>query len=360
MIHITPQQFGATGAGTDDTKAFADALAAIQEAGGGMLYVPPGEYYAERIVIPRLECPLTISGCGAGVTEIQSEYGIDIGLAQVGLRQPFRLHLANFSLSTAGRETRETGITVRAHHFGATNEHYNSPLRISNVEVVSDAHFAWANGIRLVGVWNAQLENLFVTGATRDIDAVGGDWSALRGSGITLEDMCVNATLTNVHTNFWAEGLKAHAAQLNTEGIFCTGCTMVGVKRGVWLRGNPAGGPGPRIHTFQWQGGMIENRAGKVTGGIAAFHFENVWSASIQGCQMITETMDTLEPTYGVIPQDCRRVLVSGCEINAYHHAFLSTGEAEGHVVAHNSFPNCSHRVTFNEGASNCIERSNT
>lgn len=359
MMHVTPQYFGARASGHDDTQAFEKALRAIQEAGGGMLQIPPGKYWVEHIRLPRLECPLAIVGMGTGVTEIQCGEGIDITLAQRGIRQPHRLHLAGFGLTSSGRDD-ATGITVRADHNGATNEHYLSPLRITNVDVTSDNECSWANGIRLCGVWNAQLDHVFVSGRTKGVDAAGGDWSALSGAGIALEDMCVNIALDHCHTNFWAEGIKAHAGPLNTEGIFCSGCTMVGVKRGVWIKGNPLGGPGPRIHTFQWQGGMIENRAGKVVNGIAAFHLQHVWSASIQGCQMITETLDTLEPTYGVIPQDCRRVMVNGCEINAYHHAFLSTGEAEGHVVAHNSFPNCSHRVTFNEGAINCIERSNT
>lgn len=360
MINVTPQQFGASGKGSDDTKAFADAIAAIQAKGGGALQIPPGVYFVERLLVPRLNCPLAIIGAAPGVSEIFSTEGLDFTVAQLGIRQPHRLHMANFSMMTMRRNGTNTGITVRADHNHATNEHYISPLKIRNVEVVSDNTYRWGNGIRLVGVWNAQLDHVVASGGTAGVDAAAGDWSALSGSGITLEDMCVNITLNKCHTNFWAEGIKAHAGALNTEGIFCAGCVMVGVKRGVWLKGNPGGGPGPRIHTLKWMGGMIENRAGKVVNGIAAFHLENVWSASIVGCQMITETMDTLEKTYGVIPQECRHVKVTACDINAYHHAFLSTGEALGHIVTGNSMPNCPNRVHFGDGAVNCIERDNT
>jgi len=181
----------------------------------------------------------------------------------------------------------------------------------------------------------------------------------MAGSGLSLEGLCVNTHISNSRFNFWATGLYGHGVEHNHEGIFCSNNSMVGVKRGVWLAGNPAVGLAPRIHSFQWQGGMIENRAGGVVGGVAAFHLQHVWSASIQGCQMITETMDTPEPTYGVIPQDCRRVMVSGCEINAYHRPFYSTGVAEGHVVVGNSLPNCLAPVGL-VGSHNCIEANNT
>lgn len=355
MIQVTLNQFGA-GHGSDDTKPVADALALIQSKGGGVLQIPPGTYFLDRLIIPRLSCPLAIVGQGPGVTEIFCQEGIDITMAQLGIRQPHRLQLANFSMSTLRRNGTATGITIRADHNHATNEHFLSPLRISNVEVTSDDVYRWGNGIRLVGVWNAQLDHCFVSGGTSGVDAALGDWSALSGSGVTLEDMCVNITLNNCHLNFWAEGLKAHAGPLNTEGIFCSNCQMVGVKRGAWIRGNPAGGPGPRIHTFHWQGGMIENRAGQVRHGIAAFHLEHVWSASIIGCQMVTETMETLEPTYGVIPQECRDIKVTGCDINAYHHAFLCTGEARGHIVKNNTMPHCFNSVTFSRDAIDCEE----
>jgi hypothetical protein len=359
MIQVTPQQFGAKGDGVrDDSSAFREAFEEIGAHGGGALQLPPGIYYLDSIVLSGVDCPLAIIGCAPGVSQLLLHGGIDIEFEQVGIRQPHQITLANFGLSPAGRGA--TALRVAARHNNMTNEHDVSPLRISGVSVESNHARAWGRGVVLSGVWNAQLRDLFISGSTEGVDPTTGDWSTLSGAGITLEDMCVNATLTNVHTNFWAEGIKAHAGQLNTEGIFCSNCTMVGVKRGVWLKGNPSGGPGPRIHTMNWTGGMIENRAGSVSGGIAAFHLESVWSATIQGCQMITETMDTLETTYGVIAQDCRRTIVNGCEINAYHMPFLSTGESIGHVVSGNAFPNCYTNACFSPGAQGCVAGGNT
>lgn len=358
----TPQDFGAKADGWhDDSKAINDAIEAALSGERGCVFLPPGLYRCLQPVYGGVGTDsLTIRGCGAGVSDILVAHdgeGMRFDMEQEHIHQPYKLNLFDFSLITSANP--ERGIHVTFGNPALSNEHFGTPVRIKGVEVRSSPYGSFRNGILLDGVWNPLLEDVFVSG-----NSCGGNWNVMQGAGIELRGMCVNTHLSNVRMNFWAEGLKVHANPRNTEGIFASNCHMVAVKRGVWIKGNPDYKIGemsvPRIHTLNWMGGMIENRVGGVTGGSASFHLEHVWSASIQGCQMITETLDTVENTYGVVAQDCKRVLISGCEINAYTYPVATTGTAEGHNITGNSFPNCKNGVAFLNGAVNCIDTSNT
>lgn len=343
------RDFGAVGDGmTDDSLAIQAAFAAAQMH-QATVYAPSGRY---RCTLPPRHhyAPLAIVGDSSGTSQLifPNGAGLDFTCYQVGMHQPNGITLRDIALHAAGDCGRALRISYGQPEV--SNEHFTPSVVLRDVRVVSDDTNAWAEGIEIEGAWNPRLENVFVSGSP-----MGMDWNAMRGSGVNLKGMCVNAHLSNVTCNFWAEGLRVHAdGGRNTEGLFASNCHMVGVKRGVWIKGNPDyilnGKPCPRIHTFNWTGGMIENRVGGVTGGSAAFHLEHVWSASITGCQMITETKDCPEFTYGVIAQDCRQVHLHASDVNAYTHGFVTTGDCRGITVVGNSFANTDEPVLFSDG----------
>lgn len=355
MSILSTKDFGLKGDGiTDDTNAFRDLLGEAQLKQAAIV-VDPGEYRITDEIVLSADNHVDLCGCGSQMARLVFDDcpGLGFSLYQHGIQQTRGVSINSVGLVARGA----CGPAIRISYGDpeTTNDHYRGSVVLRNVGIESNDLGHWNDGITLRGVWNATLDNVFASG-----NPCGGVWNNMAGAGLRLEGLCVNTHISNSRFNFWATGIYGHGVEHNHEGIFCSNNSMVAVKRGVWLAGNPAVALAPRIHTFQWQGGMIENRAGGVVGGVAAFHLQHVWSASIQGCQMLTETLNTPEPTYGIIPQDCRRVMVSGCEVNAYTHGFLSTDVADGHIVNGNSFPNCHNRVVHTGSATNCIEANNT
>lgn len=351
---ITPFTFGAAGDGVvDDTLAVQTALNA---ALGGRLHIPAGLFRITSPITTTCGKSISITGDGAGVAALLFDQtsGLTLNFTQSLLcQQPNGLTFRDVALQAIGDCGNALVVTYGAPTV--TNDHYRPSVTLRDLRVESSSTGRWANGIDIADAWNVTLDNVFVSG-----DSAFGVWNNMDGVGINLRRMCVNAHFTNVRCNFWAVGFKAHAETLNTEGIFCSNCSMVAVKRGVWIKGNPAL-PAPRISTFTWVGGMIEARVGGVIGGSAAFHLQHLWSGLITGCQMLAETItDNVEFTYGVVPQDCAGIVVTNCDINALTHGVLTTGDCKSINVAHNTFTNVAAQVTFNPGTKNSRSAGNT
>lgn len=353
---FNPIDFGAIGDGlTDDTVAISQALTRAIDK-DGVLEIPPGKFLWKFPSNWALgEKQLSIKGYGPNVSRLLFGVagGPSFNLAQYGIHQPYGINIQDVGLYPT---VPAAGTALKISHGNPTssNEHFTTPVILRNVIAASNDDTWWSNGIDLTACWEPTLTDVIVSG-----NAARGVWNNMGGVGVRLNRMCVNATLTNVKMNFWGVGLQAHADQgFNTEGTFCSNCSMVAVKRGVWLKGNPNVGAG-RIHTLQWMGGMVENRVGGVHGGSAAFHIENTWGVSIQGCQMIPETTECPETTYGVVVQDCKNVMIGGCDINAYHKGFYTTGECSGLIVCGNSFVHCETPVTFNAGVTASVAKNN-
>ena len=132
---------------------------------------------------------------------------------------------------------------------------------------------------------------------------------------------------------------------------------MVGVGRGVWVKGNPdyvihgpVDIPVPRISTLTWTGGMIELRAkGRGPGkGCGAIHVDRVWTVLVTGAQLLGDTItENLEPTYGVVAENSRGIVVTGCDINAVTHGVATYGACSGVSVGPNTFTNCPNRIVL-------------
>ncbi len=77
VINVTDAPYNATGDGvTDDTAAIQAAIDAAEAAGGGIVYLPPGNYYISAAL--EMSSSVTLRGTGAGATTIL--HGNDNGI----------------------------------------------------------------------------------------------------------------------------------------------------------------------------------------------------------------------------------------------------------------------------------------
>lgn len=338
------REFGAKGDGiTDDGHAIRAAIFAAIGCSGGVLF-PPGRYLIKsELAFPPSTSRIAIFGDGQNVSTILAHNcaGINLSFAQQGYAQPYGATIHNLGFAAIGN----CGTAIRI-SYGApdiTNDHAEPSAVISDVQIVSGIEGSWSGGVELEGAWNPILHNVFASG-----DSCGGNWNAMRGAGINLRGMCVNAHLSNVRTNFWAVGVQAHSANSrNTEGIFCSNCSMVAVKRGVWIMGDGLVPNAPRISTLTWNGGLIECRVGGVSGGSAGFHLDHVWTVLINGVQLITDTVSAPETTYGVFMDTCNGIVVNGCDINAWNKGVFANGVCRGISTHGNTFTNCQLQTEF-------------
>lgn len=333
----------------DDWAAIMACLGAAKEI-GGCVRIPAGLY---RITKPLgfsgVRQSVSILGEGSGVVAIfcdSGNSGLVMSFEQWGARQTANLSVQGVTFVQMGLGG--TAVRVSYGEPAQTSEHFRAGPRFCDVQVAGSDDSGFECAVELGGVWNAQITDCFFSGCSR-----GGDWNALSGAAIRVRRMCVNLHISNTRANFFAVGID-YAAEggPNTEGIFCSNCSMVAVKRGVWLRGNPAT-THARVSTLTWMGGMIELRVGGVTDGSAAFHLDRVWTALIAGTQMLCETLDCPTPTYGVFADTCQGVVVQGCDINAFRNGVWIQGQSAGNVTQGCTFKNTSLHVLYGEGVQN-------
>lgn len=347
------RDFGARGDGeTDDSESIQRAVNWASERRGA-LHVPSGSFRFTRPIVR--DCawsPLSISGDGPNVAQFLADNtdGFDFSFSQIGAQQPAGLTLRGVGFRAIGRAG--TALAIRYGSPPVTSEHFRPALRISEVNIESGDEGTWSNGIDIEGAWNPRLSDVFISG-----DPCGGNWNDLRGVGINLRGMCVNAHLSNVSANFFPTGLKIHAeGGPNTEGIFCSNCSMVGVRRGVWIQGNPFFRIGdelvPRISTFTWHGGLIECRYSDTDGAEGIF-LQHVHTALISGAQILCDRVPNDRCTTAVLVHDSIGVVVGACDLNAFTHGVISAGTCRGVSVSGNTFTNVATQSLFTEGTLN-------
>ena len=339
--------YGAIGDGTHDDSAAIQAALEAAAAVSGSLYIPAGRFRISRPVgLLGLQSQVAIRGDGPNVSVLVAYDGTDVlrlGFEQLGATQPWGLNLSDVGFQAVGRAG--TAITVSYGNPEMTSDHYRPSTVLRSVIVSSDQFGSWSNGINITAAWNITFSDVFISG-----DSAGGDWNAMSGHGIQLNRFCVNAHFSNVRCNFWAAGFFYHAEDGgNTEGIFFSNCSFIGTKRGVWITGD-ASAPAPRVSTMTWTGGLIECRVAGVEGGSAAFHLVNVWTALITGVQMIAETLPTTHTTYGIFADNCAGLVVTGCDVNAWHYGLFTVGECRALNSHGNTYTNCETQNCFNHG----------
>lgn len=341
------ERFGAVGDGAMDCwSAIQKAFYAAIESDGCVL-IPPGRFICRfALEFTNLKSRLSVKGYGANVSRLiftDGASGLNLGFDQQGVMQPFGLTISDVGFTARGRCG--TAIAISYGNPPVTSDHYQPSVAIRGVNVTSGSDGSWSEGIVLEAAWNVAMTDVFISG-----DSAGGVWNNMTGHGIRFERMCVNAHLENVRCNFWAVGLFYNAGDgPNTEGLFCSNCSMVGVKRGVWITGNPDQ-PAPRMSTLTWVGGLIECRVGGVEDGSAAFHLVNVWTALITGCQMLTETLDVGGITYCFFLDNCAGVVVTACDVSAWKIGLVTTGRCSAINSNSNTYTNTELQNCFTAG----------
>jgi hypothetical protein len=351
--------YGADGDGVQESfPAFRTAFF-MAAAVGGVVFIPAGDYRcSETIRFANIRKNIAVRGDGSNVSVIigNGRDLFDLKFDQDGVMQTWGLTMENVRLEARGKGGR--ALSVSYGNPSITQDHYQPSVTIRNVVVASGPASWWDNGIRIEAAWNITMENVFVSG-----DSAGGNWNAMHGRGLELERMCVNGHFTNVRCNFWSTGVYYNACDGgNAEGFFFSNCSMVGVKRGVWITGNGAIDGAARMSTFVWMGGMIECRVKDVEGGSAAFHLVRVWTALISGVQMLAEALPTTHTTYGVFLDSCHGVVIKTCDINAWHFGVYTVGHCRAILVEGNTRTNCANLVQFNPGCvgSLCLDGVDT
>lgn len=345
------KSFGAVGDGYhDDTSAIQFAFDSAIIAQVAAVYFPPGQYLIlKEIGFPTTTARITVFGAGSNVSVIyaQSCAGLNLNFAQNGAQQPYGAVIRDLGLKALG----VCGTAIRI-SYGVppiSNDHNRPSVTITNVQAVSDPEGQWANGVELEGCWNPTLDNVFLSG-----DSCGGNWNAMHGAGIVLRGMCVNAHFANVRCNFWAVGLQAHSSDnQNTEGIFCSNCSMVAVKKGVWLKGDQLVPNAPRISTFTWVGGLIECRVAGVKDISAGIYLDAVWTGLISSTQILSEHIpptDKSKFSYGILVASSNGVVVTGCDLNAWNFGVHTAGECRAVNVTGCIFTNVEKQVIFASG----------
>lgn len=347
--------FGAKGDGyANDQPAIQSATMAALACNGGV-YFPPGLYLADSpIGFPTTAASIAFYGDGQNVSTVlfRQTSGFDLAFAQSGAQQPFGATFRNMGVRALGSCT--TAIRISYGIPDVTSDHNQPSCAFTNLQIVSDGEGSWQNGIDVEGAWNPTFENVFISG-----DSMLGQWNNLMGAGITLRGMCVNVHLSNTRCNFFADGIKVHSSNnRNTEGVFCANCSMVGVQRGVWIKGDALVPNAPRISTLTWVGGLIECRVGGVTPDkvSAAFYLEAVWTALISATQVLAESIPdpaTGKITYGVLIANCNGVVVSASDINAFNYGVHTAGACRAINPNGLTFTNCEKQVIFAPG---CVD----
>lgn len=350
---LSPADFGAKLDGlTDDSDALQAAVMTALACNGCVL-LPPGRMLISKCIsFPETAANLSIMGCGSNVCVIVAKecQAFDFAFSQAGAQQPWGCQMTGFSIEASG----ECPLAISLSYGWpmVSNDHNSAPNCIRNVQIISGTGGWWNEGVKIVGAWNFLMDNLWVSG-----NSYGGDWGKLAGTGISFRGSCVNAHLVNVRCNFWADGIRVSTRQEgpNTEGMFISNPSMVGVKRGITVVGSPAAAA-PRMSTLTVVGGLIECRVGGVSADeiSAGIYLTDVWTALITGVQILTECLPPEgKVTYGILGVDCAGVVATCCDLNAVSHGFHIAGTSKACSCHGNTFTNCKEQVVL---APNTVE----
>ncbi len=349
MTRFNIRDFGAVGDGLANDQLAIQSAIMCALACNGAVYFPPGTYLSEGpIGFEQTAARISLFGDGQNVSMVlfRNCSGFCLAFPQSGAQQPFGATFRNLGIRALG--ACGTALRVSYGMPPVTSDHNQPSCAFSNLQIVSDPEGTWSNGIDFESGWNPTFDNVFISG-----DSCGGNWNAMRGAGITLRGMTVNAHLSNVRCNFFAEGLRVVSSDgRNTEGIFCSNCSMVAVQRGYVIKGDQLVPGAPRISTITIVGGLVECRVGGVEALSAAIHLENVWTALITGVQVLAESIPdpAVKVTYGILSVNSSGVVVTCVDVNAFNHGIHAVGLSRSNNANSCTFTNVAEQVVFAPG----------
>lgn len=232
----------ASGAGTfadvnsngisDDSDAFACAVAYASTNGGGEIYVPAGHYYLNR-TISVTNTPIAFRGEGQRISVLEfynpAGHGIDFTSTSTTVNKPLSVR----SLSIM-RMSGETGHGINAAWPAATNygDYGVVTTTIHDVHVSTHewpaniGHDDWLRGIVLVNATGATVTTfnvlmssihdtgIYIGGASRDVTIGDGDIAEVT-NGVQVMDTSENVHIRNVEvgatvTGYWFQGGRGH------------------------------------------------------------------------------------------------------------------------------------------------------
>lgn len=141
-INITAPPYSAVGDGkTDDTAAFKSALAAVGASGGGVIYIPAGQYVISGILA--LPHGATLEGDGEGATTIESTLQ---GSPTLILQGDYT-KVKNMSIHFAGSTAATDGtLGIYTADGPATQGYAANNIELSHIEVSSFNQNIYING----------------------------------------------------------------------------------------------------------------------------------------------------------------------------------------------------------------------
>ena len=347
------REFGALGDGShNDTAAIQAAVDVVSVNNRGSVYIPSGKYKISATIelAATPDANIAIFGDGPDVSIINQTQvgsgGLDFSFKNTGTQQPYTCTIKDVGFETT--VVAGTAILISYGNPASTSTHYNHGPLVTNVGVRSNDSGYWATGIDLESAWNAKITDCSISGSP-----FGGTWTSMIGSGIRLRRSCVNAHILNNSINFWFTGLYysaegAGAAFPNTEGLFCENNSMVAVRRGVWIQGNPTA-TFSRMTGFQWIGGLVELRE-----GIAAIQLEACSEARVSGSYLIDASSPSSATVIGVYMGTCENVTINGNQIYAMGFGVRTTGTCNRVIVSANNFRGGGDQVYFEDGSVDC------
>lgn len=351
------RQFGALGNDShNDTLAIQSAVDAVRLSGNGSVVVPAGVYKISAAInlANAPACEFSFIGEGQNVSIIKqytaAANGLVLNFLNVGIDQPYRLQISDVGFQCSGNAG--TGIVISYGVPAAVSTHYASSAVISNVSVKSSGSTnSWVNGIDITSAWNCQLTNVFVSGNDQ-----GGTWANLAGSGFIFRRYCVNSTLVGCQASFFLNGLYvtaggATAADGNTEGLFCSGCSFVATRKGVLIEGNGAA-TFPRMDGFEWTGGLLDLRGTQV-----GFDLQYVQDARINGTFIVAGEVGVAG--IGCKLQNCGDVIVSNTDFFAIDSGVVTSGTSFAINVNHNLFRGIATQVVFGGTITSSVSHDN-
>jgi len=227
MKDVSVCQYGARGNDHgDDTVAFQKALDDVMAAGGGTIYVPPGDYIISKrleVKTPGNHPALKLAIRGEGVDTHGSRLmstSPDGLLYFYASRNQMDLTVRNLALM-AGRP--DCGIALAVHCQFIGGVRVERAALIENVlidSIYDDSYFT--KGISLYGLWRPLLRNVTVRGARSDSLA---DDSPAFGMQIGIQQdafyagQFIDCHVSNCHTAY------SWVAAENGEGFVLIDCT---------------------------------------------------------------------------------------------------------------------------------------
>jgi len=223
------REFGATGSGvSDDTQALNAAIASVNMAGGGAIYVPTGRYSVTFLDL--IQVPCLVYGDGVGNSIIRCNTGDGLAFYGPHLAGICRLSIENtyIGVSAEGSELQMDQCSIGASHRcllmdgviggGVTNSYFTS-LGTSTVAIygtVDDVSFgslrclvgtSWEYGMYISVGTGITVDDLYVNGVSHSVIYLGTGVFNSRMTNVAGAYVLGTSMVEDHGTNNFVDGL---------------------------------------------------------------------------------------------------------------------------------------------------------